>query len=71
MVPTLKTRKTGAAVAQDLNSHALVAAALTAYRIPKIGPVVIYEDHGKPYWENRYIEKFKKVRNAAGVPSNI
>lgn len=71
MVLTLKTSKTGAAVARDLNSYTLVAEALKAYRIPDIGPVVIDEDHGKPYWENRYTEKFKKVRNAAGVPSNV
>lgn len=71
MVLTLKTSKTGAAVARDLSSYTLVAEALKAYRIPDIGPVVIDEDYGKPYWENRYTEKFKKVRNAAGVPSNV
>lgn len=42
-----------------------------AYRIPDIGPVVIDEDHWKPYWENRYAEKFRKVRDAAGAPSNV
>lgn len=71
MVLTLKTSKTGAAVARDLSGYTLVAEALKAYRIPDIGPVVIDEDYGKPYWENRYTEKFKKVRNAAGVPSNV
>lgn len=71
MILTLKTSKTGAAVARDLNSYPLVAEALKAFRIPDIGPVVIDEDHGKPYWENRYTEKFRKVRDAAGVPSNV
>lgn len=71
MILTLKTSKTGAAVARDLKGYALVDEALKAYRIPDIGPVVIDEDHGKPYWENRYTEKFKKVRDAAGVPSDV
>jgi hypothetical protein len=71
MILSLKTSKTGAPVARDLNSYPLVAEALKAFRIPDIGPVVIDEDHGKPYWENRYTEKFKKVRDAAGVPSNV
>ncbi|MHC2298200.1 hypothetical protein [Rhizobium mongolense] len=71
MILSLKTSKTGAAVARDLNSYPLVAEALKAYRIPDIGPVVIDEDYGKPYWENRYTEKFRKVRDAAGVPSNV
>jgi len=48
-----------------------VVEALKAYKIPDIGPIVIDEDHGKPYWENRYAEKFRKVRDAAGVPSNV
>jgi hypothetical protein len=33
--------------------------------------VVIDEDHKKPYWENRYTEKFRKVRAKAGVPAEI
>lgn len=71
MILTLKTSKTGAAVARDLKEYPLVTEALNAYRIPDIGPVVIDEDYGKPYWENRYTEKFRKVRDAAGVPSNV
>ncbi len=71
MILTLKTSKTGAAVARDLKSYPLVTEALKAYAIPEIGPVVIDEDYGKPYWENRYAEKFRKVRDAAGVPSNV
>ncbi len=71
MILSLKTSKTGAAVARDLNSYPLVEEALKAFKIPDIGPVVIDEDHGKPYWENRYTEKFRKVRDAAGVPSNV
>lgn len=71
MILTLKTSKNGAAVARDLKSYPLVAEALKAYRLPDIGPVVIDEDHGKPYWDNRYTEKFKKVRDASGVPSNV
>lgn len=71
MILTLKTSKTGAEVARDLKILPLVAEALKAYRIPDIGPVVIDEDHGKPYWENRYTEKYRKVRDAAGVPSDV
>lgn len=71
MILTLKTSKNGAAVARDLKEYPLVTEALKAYRIPDIGPVVIDEDYGKPYWENRYTEKFRKVRDAAGVPSNV
>jgi hypothetical protein len=68
---SIKTSKTGAPVSRDLNGYPLVVEAMKAYRIPDIGPVVIDEDHGKPYWENRYTEKFRKVRNAAGVPSDV
>jgi hypothetical protein len=71
MILTLKTSKTGAAVARDLKGYPLVEEALKAYRIPDIGPVVIDEDYGKPYWENRYTEKFKKVRDAAGVSKDV
>jgi hypothetical protein len=71
LILSIKTSKTGASVSRDLKSYALVAEALKAYKIPDIGPVVIDEDHGKPYWENRYAEKFRKVRDAAGVPSNV
>lgn len=71
MILTLKTSKTGAEVARDLKVMPLVQEALKAFRIPDIGPVVVDEDTGKPYWENRYTEKFRKVRDAAGVPSNV
>ncbi|TCL70593.1 hypothetical protein EV286_107470 [Rhizobium sp. BK251] len=71
MILSIKTSKTGAKVARDLGSMPLVVEAMKAYKIPDIGPVVIDEDHGKPYWENRYTEKFRKVRDAAGVPSNV
>jgi hypothetical protein len=71
MVLRIKTSKTNAEVARDLNVMPLVTEALKAYKLPEIGPVVIDEDHGKPYWENRYTEKFRKVRDAAGVPANV
>lgn len=67
----LKTSKTGVEMARDLNAMPLVVEALKAYTIPEIGPVVIDEDHGKPYWENRYTEKFRKVRTKAGVPDDV
>ncbi|WP_455874545.1 hypothetical protein [Rhizobium yanglingense] len=51
MILTLKTSKTGAAVARDLNSYPLVTEALKAYTLPEIGPAVIDEDYGKPYWK--------------------
>ncbi|TCM56199.1 hypothetical protein C8J36_103571 [Rhizobium sp. PP-F2F-G48] len=71
MILSLKTSKTGALVSRDLSTYPLVTEALQAYRIPDIGPVVIDEDSGKPYWENRYTEKFKRVRDAAGVSSTV
>lgn len=71
LILSIKTSKTGAKVARDLGGMPLVVEAMKAYKIPDIGPVVIDEDHGKPYWENRYAEKFRKVRDAAGVPSNV
>jgi hypothetical protein len=71
MILTLKTSKTGAPVARDLKSYPLVLEALEAYKLPEIGPVVIDEDYGKPYWENRYAAKFRTVRDAAGVPATV
>jgi len=71
MILSIKTSKTGAAASRDLKVMPLVQEALKAYTIPKIGPVVIDEDHKKAYWENRYTEKFRKVREAAGVPDDV
>ncbi|WEZ84612.1 hypothetical protein P6U16_08570 [Rhizobium sp. 32-5/1] len=71
LILKIKTSKTSAEVARDLNAMPLVVEALKAYTIPEVGPVVIDEDHGKPYWENRYAEKYRKVRDEAGVPSYI
>ncbi len=70
-VMTLKTSKTKAAVSRDLMSMSLVVEALKAYPLPELGPVVIDEDYGKPYWENRYAWKYSKVRDAAGVPKDV
>lgn len=71
LILKLKTSKTGVEVARDLKAMPLVVEALKAYEIPDIGPIVIDEDYGKPYWENRYAEKFRRVRDKAGVPSNV
>ncbi|MNU79254.1 hypothetical protein D3C71_688650 [compost metagenome] len=71
LILKLKTSKNGAEVARDLKTMPLVVEALKAYTIPEIGPIVIDEDHKKPYWENRYAEKYRKVRDKAGVPSNV
>lgn len=71
LVLSIKTSKTGSDAARDLKVMPLVTEALKSYRIPDIGPLVIDEDHGKPYWENRYAEKYRTVRDAAGVPSNV
>jgi hypothetical protein len=49
----------------------LVTDALKAHKLPEIGPVVIDEDHGKTYWENRYGDKFRKVRDTAGVLADV
>jgi hypothetical protein len=68
---TLKTSKTGAAVARDLLAMPLVTEALKAYTLPEIGPIVIDEDTGKPYRDNHYTSKFSSVRNAAGVSSDV
>lgn len=71
LILKIKTSKTGAHVGRDLKVMPLVVEAMKAYKLPEIGPIVIDEDFGKPYWENRYTEKFRLVRDAAGVPSNV
>lgn len=71
LILSIKTSKTGAEAKRDLKVMPLVAEALKAYALPEIGPVVIDEDHGKPYWDNRYTEKFRKVRTKAGVPDHV
>lgn len=71
LILTIKTSKTGADLARDLKLCPLVTEALTAYAIPDIGPVVLDEDTGKPYWSDRYIKKFSMVRKAAGVPDHV
>jgi hypothetical protein len=68
---SLKTSKTNAAVARDLKELPLVQEALKAYSLPQIGPVVIDEDSGRPYWENRYATKFRMVARAAEVPDDV
>lgn len=71
LILSIKTSKTTAAVSRDMKTMPLVVEAMKAYALPEIGPVVIDEDHGKAYWENRYTTKFRKVREAAGVPSDV
>ncbi|MEH3109010.1 MAG: hypothetical protein PGN22_02765 [Agrobacterium cavarae] len=71
LVLRIQTSKNKALAARDLSVMPLVVEAMKAYKIPEIGPVVIDEDYGKPYWDNRYTEKFKKVRKAAGVPDHV
>jgi len=71
MILKVTTSKTGVEAARDLNLMPLVQEALKAYTIPEIGPVVIDEDTGKPYWENRYTEKFRVVRKKAEVPDYV
>jgi hypothetical protein len=71
LILKLRTSKTGVEMARDLKVMPLVTEALKAYSIPEIGPVVLDEDHGKPYWDNRYTIKFRQVRAAAGVPSHV
>ena len=71
LILKVKTSKTSADVARDLSTCPLVMEALDAYVIPDIGPVVIDEDTGKPYWADRYIKKFSMVRKAADVPDDV
>lgn len=68
---TVITSKNGKHAARDMALMPLVDIALKHYAIPEIGPVVIDEDTGRPYWENRYTEKFRKVRDKAGVPAEV
>lgn len=71
LVLHLETSKTGADVERDLSVLPLVMLALESYTLPEIGPVVIDERYGKPYWENRYTELWREVRNAAGVSDSV
>jgi hypothetical protein len=71
MILSLKTSKTGAKVSRDLKVMPLVVEALKSYRVPDIGPTVICEDTGKPWWENRYTTRFRAIRDAAGVPDTV
>lgn len=71
LVLTIQTSKTKAAVARDFTAMPLVVEALKAYTLPEIGPVVIDEDFGRPYRENYYARKFRKVATAAGVPKTV
>jgi len=71
LVLRLETSKTGAAIERDLSASPLVMLALESYRVPEIGPVVIDERTGKAYWENRYTELWREVRDAAGVPDSV
>jgi hypothetical protein len=71
MILRLETSKTGAQVERDLTVLPLVMLALESYPLPEIGPVVIDERYGKPYWENRYTELWREVRDAAGVSDTI
>lgn len=71
VILSITTSKTGIATSHDLKRLPLVVEALKTYKLPKTGPVVISESTGKPYWSNRYSQKFRKVSNAAGVPANI
>lgn len=71
LILTVDTGKTNAASDHDLKVLPLVVEALKAYKLPKEGPVVLYEITGRPYWSNRYSSKFRLIRDAAGVPPNV
>ncbi|QQM29349.1 hypothetical protein JET14_13550 [Martelella lutilitoris] len=71
LILTVETSKTHVGVVRDLTVLPLVVEALKAYELPKIGPVVINEETGKPYYDNRYTKRFAKVREKAGVPENV
>lgn len=71
LILTVKTSKTGAAVARDLKQLPLVMEAITHYPIPRIGPVVINESTQQPYHDDVYVRKFAKVRKAAGLSNDV
>ncbi|AJY47296.1 hypothetical protein TM49_19080 [Martelella endophytica] len=71
LILTIETSKTHVGVVRDLTVLPLVVEAMKAYALPKLGPVVINEETGKPYYDNRYTKRFARVRETAGVPQYV
>lgn len=71
-VLSLSTSKTGATVTHDILKMPLVKAEID--RIEKdrrIGPLIIDERSGRPYLHTEFSKQWRKVANAAGVPSTV
>jgi len=71
LILSIKTSKTKSPTSHDLKTLPLVGEALKNFKLPREGPIVIDENTKKPYWDNRYCEKFRAVRRKAGVPSTV
>lgn len=72
LVVRKQTTKTGAMVAADLKLTPLVSKVLA--HIPatdRVGPVVIDENAGRPFVNQRYAQVWRKIAKAAGVPMFI
>ena len=66
------TTKTGTPMSFDLT---LMPMALDELRLvpaaKRDGPVIVDENAGRPYAENRYQQEWRKVADAAGVPRGV
>jgi hypothetical protein len=70
--PTKTFKRHGIEIALDLKHYPLVLEE-TAKVQPerRIGPMVVSEHTGEPYKNRTYTQTWRKVADAAGVPSNV
>lgn len=67
------TTKTGAVGEWDLKRCPLVLAALEAFQplTGRVGPLVLDEPSGRPYFHRNYARIWRSVADAAGVPRDV
>ncbi|NRB32761.1 MAG: hypothetical protein HRU27_19405 [Rhizobiaceae bacterium] len=70
---TIYTSKSGETqlTEHDLNECPLVQRVIQEYPLPKVGPLIVSEDTGKPWRENYYATQWRKIANEADVPEKI
>ncbi|MEY5061654.1 MAG: hypothetical protein RIS45_1575 [Planctomycetota bacterium] len=72
MVLSVRTSKTGATVTHDLSAMPLVVREIERFpRDRRIGPMIVNEETGRPYLALVFSRNWRKVADAAGIPSTI
>lgn len=65
------TTKTGAMAVFEIALYPLVVQELARHTGPRVGPLIINEQTGEPYYGERFSHIWRHIARAAGVPDDI